>query len=260
VLSAVAVVIVAAAGYGGYQVLLKSKANNTVDQQVSQPLPSASIASATQKCARQLGPYCHIELRTDDPAPLTISELYPPAVFSTTDKIGFTLAGTRADKNCSSAVYGTGLAAQLKKGACTQALRASYVSQDGTIMGTIGVYNLSSTNQAHYAAKIINSSNFVMPLSSAHGVIAKLGQGTGVIEPEFKGHYLILTYAEFATLKAPSTQAQTQELENWENALVASTANVSLSQLMVNGDSPAASASASATTSPSATPSATATH
>jgi hypothetical protein len=142
-------------------------------------------------------------------------------------------------------VYGAGLIAQLKKGQCTQALRATYVSNDKTIMGTIGVFNLSSTNQAHYAARLINASNFLLPLSSPHGIISTLGQGTGVVEPQYKGHYLILTWAQFANVKTPTT-AQQQQLQAFENALVASTANVYLSQIMVNGSAaPASSPSAS---------------
>ena len=101
--------------------------------------------------------------------------------------------------------------------------------------------------------------------ASGHkGPTAKLGKGTGVVEAQYKGHYLILTWAEFANQQTPSTAALTQQLENFENALVAGTANIVLSQRMINGDGPAAStppstsASASASKSASATPSATA--
>ena len=132
-------------------------------------------------------------------------------------------------------------------------LRASYVSGDGKIMGTIGVVNLSSTNQAHYAGKVVGQSDFIAPLTAAKGVASKLGNGTGVVEAEYKGHYLILTWSEFVNGATPSTKAQDSQLEQFSNDLVAGTANVDLSQRMVTGtaatpaaSTPAASTSASA--------------
>jgi hypothetical protein len=166
--------------------------------------------------------------------------------------VQFARAAAQQDTRCANAVVGTNLVAQLQKGACTQVLRASYVSGDGTIMGTIGVVNLSTTNQAHYAGKLIGARNFIAPLDAAKGATAKLGQGTGVVEAEYKGHYLILTWAQFTSLKAPTTTAQQQQLEKFENDLIAGTANIVLSQRMVSGTSAAGGASASA--SPSGKP------
>ncbi len=83
------------------------------------------------------------------------------------------------------------LITQLKDGDCTQVLRASYVSGDGKMMGTIGVINLTSTNEAHYAGKVVDQNDFIAPLAAKKGVASKLGQGTGVVEAEYKGHYLI---------------------------------------------------------------------
>ena len=100
-------------------------------------------------------------------------------------------------------------------------LRASYVSGDGKIMGTIGVVNLSTTNQAHYAGKVVGQSDFIAPLTATKGVASKLGKGTGVVEAEYKGHYLILTWSEFVNGTTPSTKAQDTQLEQFSNDLVA---------------------------------------
>jgi len=191
---------------------------------------------------KQFGEYCHIQLRTDDPAPLTVAELFPPAFLNETDHNSFTSVGTRLDKTCSAAVIGQDLIKALQAGKCTQVLRASYVSGDNKIMGTIGVVNLATTNQAHYAGKVVGATDFIAPLSTAKGIASKLGKGTGVVEAQFKGHYLILTWAEFTNGTTPKTTAQSQQLEQFENDLVAGTANISLSQRMVNG-APAAGAS-----------------
>ncbi len=245
-LTMVVVVLVAAVGAGGYWYWSKSKANNAAALEASAPLPTSAPASATQQCVQQFGEYCHIEMRTDDPAPLTLSELYQPAVYEESNKTGFVLVADKVETDCGKAVYGSELTSQLQKGKCNQVLRASYVSDSNTMMGTIGVVNLSTTNQAHYAGRIVGSNDFIMPLASSKGVAAKLGKGTGVVQAEFKGHYLILTWAEFTNLDTPKTQAQTSQLEAFENSLVATTANIYLSQLMINGDTASATPSASA--------------
>ena len=248
VLSVTGVILLAAIA-GGYEYWNSTKADRTAEQEASAPLPSSGQASATQQCVQQFGTYCHIESRTDDPAPLTLSELYQPAVFDESNKTQFLLVADKLDKNCGSAVVGSQLTSQLQTGKCTQVLRASYVTDNNTMMGTIGVINLNTTNQAHYAGRIIGASDFIMPLASSKGVAKSLGKGTGVVEAEYKGHYLILTWAEFTNLKTPSTSAQTQQLEDFENSLVASTANIYLSQLMINGDTASATPSASASSS-----------
>ena len=123
-------------------------------------------------------------------------------------------------------------------------LRASYVSGDGKIMGTIGVINLITTNKAHYAGKVVDENDFIAPLAASKGVAKKLGQGTGVVEAEFKGHYLILTWFEFVNGTAPSTTAEDNQLEQASGDLVAGTVNTSLSQRMVTGDAPSPGATA----------------
>jgi hypothetical protein len=121
-------------------------------------------------------------------------------------------------------------------------LRASYFSGDGKMMGTIGVANLSTTNGAHHAGKLVGNSDFVDPLSTTTGVTSKLGKGTGIVEAEYKGHYLIMIWAEFTSTNAPANNTQDQQLQQFGADLIAGTANISLSQRMLNGH-PATAAS-----------------
>ncbi len=109
----------------------------------------------------------------------------------------------------------------LKTGKCTQVVRGSYVSGNNKIMGTIGVINLSTTNEAHYAGKVVGQNDFIAPLTSAKGVASKLGNGTGIVEAEFKGHYLILTWSEFVNGTNPTTKAEENQLKQFSNDLVA---------------------------------------
>jgi len=188
-----------------------------------------------QACVKELGTYCHISAATDDPKPLTPAELFPPALTGGASKSSYSLVSTKADTKCANAVIGQALIKALQTGKCTQVVRGSYVSSDNKIMGTIGVVNLSSTNQAHYAGKVVGQNDFIAPLTSKTGVASKLGNGTGVVEAEFKGHYLILTWSEYVDGTSPSTKAQDTELEAFSNNLVSLTANIALSQRMVTG-------------------------
>lgn len=230
-LSAVCLVVAVAAVY---TLLIKPSGEEAT---ANAPLPSpGSTSAATAACVKKFGQYCHIEFRTDDPKPLTIAELYPPAVENTQDHISFERIGTKIDKTCSDAVLGTSLSNALSSGKCTQLLRASYVAGSGSsqIMGTIGVANLSTTNQAHYAGKTVGSSDFLSPLATSSGVGANLGQSTGEMQASFKGHYLILTWAELANEATP-TSSDDKKLLQFENDLVTDTANIALSQRMVTG-------------------------
>jgi hypothetical protein len=230
-----AVVVVGILAAAGYVFLLKPKPA-PVSSTSAGPLPSPGSASAaTAACVKQFGQYCHITERTDDPAPLTLAELFPPGFTNENDHVAFTLAGTKLDKTCSNAVIGQDLITALQDDKCTQVLRASYYSGDGKMMGTIGVANLSSTTGAHHAGKLVGTNDFIDPLSTAKGVTSKLGKGTGIVEAEYKGHYLIMIWAEFTSTNSPASNAQTQQLQQFGSDLIAGTANISLSQRMLYG-------------------------
>jgi hypothetical protein len=233
-LAAVGVVAVGIIGVASYAFLFKS--NPPVTNPGTQgSLSTAGATPSTQACVQQLGTYCHIQAAADDPTPLTAAELYPPAFTDETDKTSYSLVATKVDKTCGNAVIGSALVTALKTYKCTQVVRGSYVSGDNKIMGTIGVINLSTTNGAHYAGKVVGENDFVAPLTSAKGVASKLGNGTGIVEAEFKGHYLILTWSEFVNGTNPTTTAEQNQLKQFSNDLVAETANIDLSQRMVTG-------------------------
>jgi hypothetical protein len=182
---------------------------------------------------KALGKWQHIGTRARDPQALTIAGLYPPQ-FSLDGK-GYTRTAASATKTCSVAVYGTDLQAALQAGHCNQVVRASYISADGTMMGTVGVINLISSNAAQKAGQVTGPEQIIAPLTSKKGPTKKLGTGTGVVQAEIKGHYLILMWAEFANLKSPSGQAQRQALEQFAADLVTGSANINLSTRMLSG-------------------------
>ncbi len=226
---AAAAVFVIAAGLVSYKFLYEP----TVNAPVPPTLRLPTTAPGSPDFDETLGKWQHIGTRAEDPEPLTVTGLYPPQF----DLNGSSYVRTAASvtKTCSLAVYGANLQAALQSGHCTQVLRASYISGDGTMMGTVGVVNLISSSAAQKAGQVTGPQEIIAPLTGKKGPTSKLGSGTGVVQAEIKGHYLILMWAEFANLKSPSGQAQRQTLEQFAANLVTGSANINLSTRMLTG-------------------------
>jgi hypothetical protein len=202
----------------------------TSGARVAAPLRKAVASSSPTP---SLGPWKHITTRSEDPSPLTLAELFP-AQFSSSGTTGtrtIDLAGT----NCSAAVLGAGLQSAVSKAGCTQVLRASYITTDHQIMGTIGVLNLVDATSAQRAGQATGAAEFIDQLPAASGPTHNLTKGTGLEEAVYKGHYLILIWAEFTNLKSPTTAAQRAQLKTFSDNLVSGTANISLTSRMVVG-------------------------
>jgi hypothetical protein len=228
-LAAAVVAVIAAGAFAGYKYLYEPRVNAPVPSSLRLPTTTAG----SPEFNKALGKWQHIGTRAEDPVPLTLAELYPPRfTFSGTS---FLRAAASVTKDCTTAVYGLQLQAALQSGHCTQVLRASYISGDGTMMGTIGVVNLSTASAAQTAGHATGPDQIIVPLSSKKGPTSKLGTGTGVVQAEIKGHYLILIWAEFTNLKSPSTTAQRQLLEQFAANLVTGSANIDLSTRMLTG-------------------------
>ena len=228
-LAAVAVVVLLAA-FGGYKLLYEPRVDAPVSP--SMRLPTSS-APKSPDFDQSLGKWQHIGTRTEDPNPLTVEGLYPPQFVLN----GSTYVRTAASvtTNCSDAVYGAQLQAALQSGHCSQVARASYISGNGQLMGTVGVVNLISSAAAQKAGQASGPKEVIAPLAAKKGATHKLGDGTGVVLAEVKGHYLILMWAQFANLKSPSTAAAKQQLEQFSTDLVTGSANINLSTRMLSG-------------------------
>jgi hypothetical protein len=190
--------------------------------------PTAEPSSAAPP-----GPWKHITTRQDDPMALTLAELFPARF--TASGVTAVQTVTQAGTNCARMVIGGKLQAALRKGGCTQVMRASYLDTGQKIMATIGVLNLASVTDSEQAGKATGATAFIKQLPGAKGPTRNLMNGTGLEEAEIKGHYLILTWAEFTNLKAPKGAKQRAELDTFSRDLVGSTANVSLTSRMLLG-------------------------
>jgi hypothetical protein len=210
--------------------------------------PTAAIGSTHAKSrpsptdpspTPSLGPWGHITTRALDPVPLTLAELFP-GQFSNAG-INYVRTAAKAKlPHCAAALIGSQLIAAVSKAGCTQALRASYLSSNRKLMGTIGVLNLVTTAAADKAGKATGPTEFIAQLPGAHGLTRFLTKGTGFEAAEIKGHYLVLVWAEFANQHAPKTAGQKTQLSGFISLLMQQTANVALANRMVTG-SPAAS-------------------
>jgi hypothetical protein len=229
--AAAAVVVLAGAGFAGYKYLYEVRVNAPVSPTLRLPTTAPSSAGLNQA----LGKWQHIGSRTSDPEPLTIEGLYPPQFVLNGSSYVRTAASVT--KNCQAAVYGGNLQAALQSGHCSQVARASYVSGNNQMMGTVGVINLSTSAAASKAGAATGPQEIIVPLAAKKGVTAKLGHGTGVVQAEIKGHYLILMWAEFTNLKSPPNSAARAQLEQFATNLVTGTANINLSTRMLSGKS-----------------------
>ncbi len=226
---ATAAVVAAAAGFAGYKFLYEPRVNAPVPPTLRLP----TTAPGSPDFDKTLGKWQHIGTRAEDPEPLTIAGLYPPQ-FVLGDS-SYVRTAASVTKTCSLAVYGADLQAALQSGHCTQVLRASYISGDGKMMGTVGVVNLITSSATQKAGQVTGPREIIAPLSAKKGATSKLGKGTGVVLAEIKGHYLILMWAQFTNLKSPSDLAQRQALEQFAENLVTGSANINLSTRMLSG-------------------------
>jgi hypothetical protein len=233
-LTSAAVVVVAALAVAAYTLVSghARQSGATAGSVPRLPTPTTSGSLGTSG-ASKLGKWGYITSRATDAAPLTVAELYPAQFLI--NGSSFVRTTDRADTDCNQALFGTQLQNAVKVYGCSQVVRASYISSSQTMMGTIGVVNLSSANDAAKAGNASGANDFVTPLNGKTGPTRNLSQGTGVVQAEFKGHYLILIWAEFANLKAPSTTAQRTQLEQFASGIISGSANIALSNRMVSG-------------------------
>jgi len=193
--------------------------------------PSAHPGAVTSSPA--LGPWQDITSQSVDSRPVSVAELFP-ATFSINGSSGVRTVDSTQTK-CTKELVGSALRAAAHKAGCTQLLRASYLSTNHKMMATIGVLNLTDVSAAEQAGKASGASGFVRQLPAAHGPTRNLTKGTGLESAEVKGHYLILIWAEFANLHAPSGSKQRKELAKFSADLFSGTANISLTSRMVTG-------------------------
>jgi hypothetical protein len=232
-LLAVGVAVAVVAGAAGYLWLSGRHQPTAPAAATHPPAPSASAPKPKPSPSPSLGVWGHIVSRALDPMPLTLAQLFP-AQFAGRG-VTYTRTVQKARVHCSGALIGSALTAAVSRAGCTQVMRASYLSSGGKLMGTIGVLNLTTAAAAEKAGKAAGPFEFIAQLPAATGPTKRLTKGTGIEAAEVKGHYLVLVWAEFASLRAPKSAAQRRQLEAFISVLIQKTANVSLASREITG-------------------------
>lgn len=166
----------------------------------SEPAPKPTQAASRQPQATPsptqpvLAPV-KLQSRTTDPAPLTLKEAFGKATFKT-GKLKYVRTAAAGKKSCTGVVGGTSLAAALKKGRCTQALRATYALSNGSLIGTVGVFNLQTEAAAKKAVKAAAAKDAFLVALPGKGVSKNNGKGEALGTSQARGHYVIMTWVQ----------------------------------------------------------------
>ncbi|WP_242902088.1 hypothetical protein [Actinomadura terrae] len=148
--------------------------------------------------------YAGIAARTSDTRPLTAGEAFPSsaATISVPDSdVKMTLRAKRLDGDCAAAVWGATVAADLRRGGCTQAARGLYASTGQGGRGyamAVAVFNLAGSADADRFVGLLDRTRgggFVRPLE-ATGPLASFGRGFGMARGLAMGHFAVVSWAQ----------------------------------------------------------------
>ncbi|MFI6596540.1 hypothetical protein ACIBHX_09830 [Nonomuraea sp. NPDC050536] len=183
---------------GGVAVLALLGGGLFVMWNMDSPAPASSDAARRTSAPLPSGPqgkYGYAASRDMDSEPLTLKEVFPTKKIDVSGR-SYVMTITAKDKKCSDAVLGDKLQKALKKGKCTQLLRASFRDKDGKVIGTIGVANLGSGKDSSKVAAAGSKSDYVKPLPGKDSVTKLLGQGSGGAQVRTHGHYAVMYWIQ----------------------------------------------------------------
>ncbi|MFD0854426.1 hypothetical protein ACFQ07_19480, partial [Actinomadura adrarensis] len=136
-----------------------------------------------------------LKSRTTDPNPLTLKEAFGKSKF-TASKKKYERTAWNHRRSCTGVVSGTKLTSAIKKGGCSQVLRATYARGDGVLVGTVGVFNLETEEAAKAAEKAAAAKNAFLEPLKGKGDSKTIGRGEALGTAEAQGHYLVMTWVQ----------------------------------------------------------------
>ncbi|RFU36867.1 hypothetical protein DZF91_35795, partial [Actinomadura logoneensis] len=155
--------------------------------------PTASATPSTP-ATPTLSPV-KLKSRTTDPSPLSLNEVFGKSSFRGAGE-KYKRTGWNAAKSCDGAVGGTSLTVSVKKGGCSQVLRATYTRGDGKLIGTVGVFNLKTETAAKAAVRAAAAKDAYLKPLPGTGNTKKIGTGLALGTAEARGHYLVMTWVQ----------------------------------------------------------------
>jgi hypothetical protein len=145
--------------------------------------------------------YAGIASRKTDAKPLTSGEAFPSSSAKLTvdgTKLRLTMEAKKLDGDCTAAVWGQSVAADLARGGCTQAARDIYADSRHGYGLAVAVFNLASSADADRFVGLLDHTlggGFVVPLP-APAPLDRFGQGFGMARGLAMGHYAVVSWAQ----------------------------------------------------------------
>ncbi|RKS76130.1 hypothetical protein BZB76_1480 [Actinomadura pelletieri DSM 43383] len=168
-----------------------SKSKKTATPAKTTPQQPQPAPSPTQPVLEPV----KLQSRTTDPKPLTLKEAFGNGKFKV-GKHRYVRTAANQTKSCAAFVGGAKLEKALKKGGCTQALRATYALTSGSLIGTVGVFNLETEEAAELAVKAAADKDAFLVALPGKGVSKTNGKGEALGTSEARGHYLVMTWVQ----------------------------------------------------------------
>lgn len=185
--------VLMAAGMGISSLLKDDSASSSATAPTGAPAPTATTEPTRRPV---LG-----NSRATDPVPLTLSEIFRHRTFDVGTK-RYAMTAWHADRRCTGTVHGTTLITALRRGSCSQVMRATFASSDGTLIGTVGVANLQTATAAKAATRVWNAKDAWLRPVPGPGLTKKIGTGSALGTFQYKGHYLLMTWVQQPSGKA----------------------------------------------------------
>ena len=198
--------------------------------------PTATATTPAPSPTRTVpsGRWRKIADRSTDPKPLTLAEVFNRTRVSAHGR-SYRQVRRQAGTDCPALVTGSRLRAALSAGACTQILRATFLRSDGKVMGTVSISNLSDAAKSRSAfSAAAGGKQYVTPLKGP-GRTARLGQGAALGIRQVRGHYLLLSWVQYADGHRPASSAGHKQLSAFHKDVVSATLARPLSYRLFTG-------------------------
>lgn len=229
-----AVVIVLGGGVAAFAMSGGDKKKDDTPPPAAAKSSSAAPSSKPSPSPTETGNGNKADTRSTDPKPLGLKEIFGK---KTSFKYGgkkYVMTTRKATTKCADAVHGTKFRKALKKGGCTQVLRASF--SDGKMVATIGVANLKSLDAAHAAQKAsLPKDAFLVALPGA-GSTKKLGQGLSVTSADPRFHFLIMSWVQYPNGKKIPKSAYSATSTFIRNVTKGTTLGTALAYRSISGE------------------------
>lgn len=169
---------------------------------VGRPAPSGVVPRAYSS-APATATFAKVAKRAADPKPLRLDEAFPQSATVIGDPVthaAMRLQAKRLDADCAKAVWGTAAVGDvLRRGGCTQAVRALYADPAKGYAATLAIFNLADAAAADTLVATFAPGHatpgFLVPPPAPAPLDRFAAQGFSTARGVAMGHYAVITWA-----------------------------------------------------------------